>query len=208
MRTHKLYTEGIKAMDKITREERIRLRSKMYANGEIGLDDFYSLEKESLEEEELESNKSENMTLSLSELDEMRRSTRDEDGVQTEDEGSQTVSLVMDETDLRLQADRNTDPRSLDRILRTITRDELQSLPMYEQQKLYDHDPRKYEEIIKGEASFFDLLHPTDRKSFPRDLTVEEFQKMSLKDLNDLYNADPDLYSRMVEESKQGGLNE
>lgn len=190
-------------MSLVSKEDRIRLRSELYAKGEIDIDQFYSLEKESLEEEELESNESKRKGLSLSDLDELKRSEEAEISTSTpsdaplvgttdEDLQSFDLGLVGSNTDDRKEAFRS--------VLKSITKEEFNALNIYEQQRLYDFDPEAVRKIVGKEKS----LHEEPKKKFSPDLTVEEFRKMSLEDLNDLYDSNPDHYNSLVEEERSG----
>lgn len=185
------------------KEDRIRRRTDMYLKGELSLDDLYALEKVDLEEEEA---KIEKKPVSLLELDEMRRAEKELEEAKEEQE-SEPVSPVPDEADLGSQPVKSQDPEDLDHILRTISTEELQSLPLYDQNRLYEHDPEKYKEIIERGRSFHDRLNPERQREQTRlspGLTVEEFNSMSLREQNDLYNSDPDLVRSLVEESRSG----
>ena len=175
------------------KEDRIRRRSEQYAKGEISLDDFVLLESIDLDEED----HPEEETLSLSELDEKKRSEASDVSTVEEDLVDFDLGLVGSDTDKHDETFRS--------VLKSITKEEFNKLSMYEQQRLYDFDPEAVKKLTESDKSITEILHEDPKRKFSPRLTVEEFRAMSLKDMNDLYNSDPDLYNRLSEESVQGG---
>lgn len=186
-----------------SKENRIRRRFEMYANGELSLDDLYLLESIDQDEEDHKKEKK----LSLVELDEKIRSEKaSEDlnltksveaplvGSIEEDLLHSDLGLVGSDTD-----DRKENFRS---VLKSITKEEFRDLSLYEQQRLYDFDPEAVRKLLEKEKSVREILHEDPVRKFPQDLSVEEFRSMSLRDQNDLYMNDPDLYNRLVEEGR------
>ena len=181
-------------MWKENKEDRIRRRSEQYAKGELSLEDFILLESIDLDEED----HPEEETLSLSELDEKRRSEASVVTTVEEDLQDFDLGLVGSDTDEHEESFRS--------VLKSITKEEFRELSLYEQQRLYDFDPETVRKIVEGDKKpITEILHEDPKRKFSPHLTVEEFKTMSLKDLNDLYNSDPDLYNRLSEESSQGG---
>lgn len=175
------------------KEDRIRRRSELYAKGELSLEDFILLESIDLDEED----HPEEETLSLSELDEKRRSEASVVTTVEEDLQDFDLGLVGSDTDEHEESFRS--------VLKSITKEEFNKLSIYEQQRLYDFDPEAIKKLTESDNSVTEILHEDPKRKFSPRLTVEEFRTMSLKDLNDLYNSDPDLYNRLSEESSQGG---
>lgn len=124
-------------MNKISREDRIRIRSEMYVNGEIDLDQFYSLESDENDDEEDHPEEE----LSLLELDHKKRSEQAQ-------EDAPIVSIVDAYETPSLEAQED-----LSSVIKSLTKEGFNTLSIFEQQKLYSFDPEKIESLFSDKPS-------------------------------------------------------
>jgi len=191
-------------MANLSREERIKLRAQLYAEGVIDLQGFFDLEMDSQEEDELSQKKTFTFPSKNPETD---PEDTPETTVPSTDPEAPLVGMVADEDPFYLgDLGEPTDDykKTFRSVLKDLTKEEFNALSMYEQQRLYDFDPEAVEKILSSKPTVREILSSADKKSFSSKLTVEDFNSMSLNELNDLYREDPDLYNRLSEESLSG----
>ena len=139
------------------KENRIRRRSEQYAKGEISLEDFFFLE--SMDQDEEDHCEKE---LSLTELDEMRRSEEELQEARKEEQIWKPVFSItkaeFDDLPLSEQMKLYEEhPDEITRLLKpvkrssiTLTREEFREKSLADQSKYYEEKPEEIRALLEG----------------------------------------------------------
>lgn len=84
-----------------------------------------------------------------------------------------------------------------------MTKEQFESLSMYEQNELYNIAPDYIEKIMNDRPAYMDLLEPQPKAKDYKGLTTEEFKSMTIGEMQELWDADPDTYKRVLEATRK-----